>query len=280
MWSRHNKTRFFIVDYYDNVTSQQLLKLMDRVSYYEVRESRALPQMSPNYHKSPQLMETKDLAVSRTVLVDRIFRLGFMYKAQDATLFAAVRLFDRCMGDINPPVYRTTMSVLAVACFDIVFKYNDHEELVRFDKPLMQIYYEEGYASGANEHHLNVGTFSRLLNKVELVVLGASDGQPYAPTPYDYLQEYVPDWPHGRKASLLISALCSMSSVTMYTSEEIAVAVVKMLSRDHDELPDKNSRQIILKMAASVEVLFGLGHGTMLYLFYNDLYKIWLSNKK
>lgn len=259
---------------------------MDRVGYYEQRESTAVPPLLPNYHLHTEIPRD-NLAVQRTLLVDRIFRLSFLFKALDSTSFAAVRLFDRCMGDMEPPFIVTNMSLMAVACFDIIFKYNDHEEYViqkdRYGEPqsIMETFYKQGFASRENEYKLSLRDFAELLRKVEVSILETSDGQPYSPTPQDYLIEcFYKQWDDHtkKKASMLISALCYMSCVTTYSSKTIAATVARLLNTSLTGSPlmcHCDAAQLSLKMTGGVDVLFGAERESLLFFLYHDIYEEW-----
>ncbi len=257
-----------------------------RVRYYEDRERLLSPRMEARY-----CIGDEALNAFRMVCVDRIWRLSYIACAHDSTAFAAVRLFDRCMSATRPPICRTNMSLLTVACFDICFKSTDGD----FKPPLMSEYYTHGFLSKYNEHIIPMEKFGIKLREVQITVLKHVKGEPSLPTPYDYIVECCPTWVTtnlwntvSRRANLAVAAFSYVASSTNYTSEQIAGAAVHMALGDthaaptlemlhlaSDVLSAHELVEVNTRMLCAIDSLFAISDKTSLYAFYYDMYREW-----
>lgn len=266
---------------------------MQRVEYYEEREAVLSPPISPNYHRNFEGLAPSQALAQRTICIDRIYRLGVCASALDSTCFAAARLFDRCMGVMRPPIVRTNMMLLAIACFDIVHKASDSD----YQQPSLWTYYKQAMTNHHNDFSLPFERFGAKLMEAEITVLQAVGGEPVCPTPQDYLSECCPAWfssgddnIRGRKASLLCSAFLYMSQSTNYTSEQIAASAARLEIGDHlspsasltalcCKISTDEAWSIGQMMIDAVEKLFSAGRGCTMYFTYRDIYDMWSAEK-
>ena len=268
---------------------------MERIGYYEERERTLSPPISPNYPANFVGLDPIQAMVQRTICIDRIYRLGWMVSAIDSTCFAAARLFDRCMSVMRPPIARTNMMLLAIACFDIVYKAIDSD----YTLPTLDTYYTQALCSHSNDYAMPFERFGAKILEVEITVLRAVSGEPVCPTAQDYMSECCPSWfvsegadrLHGRRASLLCGAFLYMCPSTIYTSEQIAASAARLEIGDQPSpsiaitvLCGKISREeawdIGQMMVNAVDKLFSAGRGSAMYFTYRDIHAMWSADQK
>jgi hypothetical protein len=267
----------------------------------EMLETSMTPPVAPSRDQSPWVTE------QRAVCVDRIFRLGTMVAALDTTCFAAVRLFDRCMGVMRPPNARTNMLLMAIgehtlpptnhsnllypASFDIAHKIADSDvtQLSMWD------YYMEGFIKGPNDFTLTYMKFISKIKTTEMTIMKAMSGPMAGPSAQDYLAECYPPWytdvtnKDGRRASLLCSAFLYVPWSTRYNAEQIA-ATAAYLTMGTRPFPSDSFRKLGGSinestawgmgntMVEMIDKLFSRGKDSSLYYMYNDLYSAWAVN--
>lgn len=266
---------------------------MQRVDYYEQRERDLQPPMSPDYHKKLPGADPMHIMAQRTVCVDRIFRLGYYVSAMDSTCFAAIRLFDRCMGAMRPPIARTNMMLLAISCFDIVHKASDGD----FERSSLRAYYTQAMTNHCNDYTIPFDRFGIKLMETEIIVLEAVEGEPVCPTPQDYISECCPSWygqgddVRSRRVSLLCSSFLYACNSTNYTSGQIAAAAARLEIGCHpppsaeiaalcSKISTAEACKIGSMMIDSMDKLFTVERDSMMYYWYRDLYNAWDSGRR
>ena len=256
--------------------------MVERMRYLEQREEEMQPKIVHCYCGDDRV-----LISFRVACIDRIYRLTSFSRADYSTAFAAIRLFDRCMSVMRPPIVRTNMSLLAVACFDICFKSMEGDVCTMSTER----YYIEGFWSRHNDHLVPIERFAEKLLSVEVTILQAVSGQPVAPTANEYLIEGCPTWSRmdsrqGRRAALCIAAYMYTLHSTEFTSEQIAAAAAAMVLGSSTPPSDSMAHlcrsidpdgclAINETMAQTIDVLFTMGKNCALYYVFHDMYKEW-----
>lgn len=177
------------------------------------------------------------------------------------------------------------MSTLAVACFDVAHKCLDNE--FKLDINLLHHYAQ----NEMNERPISRETFNNLLCGSEVGMIQATAGELISPTPFDYVNETLPNWPEARNASLLISAMAYTPESTIYTAMEIAAAAV-MLAKKIDTclgpaithviqaIPAVHLEEIQFKMCETIDRLFSVNQDIGFNRFYADCKATWLAAKQ
>lgn len=215
--------------------------------------------------------------------VDRIYKLAYFFNAIDSTAFEAVRIMDRCLTCADPAkISFTMMSVLGVACFVMARKCMDDETPLNIG---VLHYYTQ---NEMNEWYIAPENFNSILALSEIGILRATAEQPILPTPYDYINEALPEWPQMRNASLLIAAIVYAPESTIYTSMEIAAAAVTLAKKFDSPLspvmdaiiacvPSVHLEELQCKMLWSLDRLFSLDIDSGFSRFYRDCKELWLD---
>jgi hypothetical protein len=275
-----------------------------RVKYLEEREGNVSPLMIPQYHRI-MAKESGESSVSvlsqRMMCVDIIVFLCTKTKEFDTTIFAAVRLFDRCMSAMTSYFSNNCLLFTALGCFNIVHKSlldGTNGDLM----PTMEQYYQHVFLRYNYDIYLTLDVFKSTLFKTEVYILNMVKEGPVYPAAQDYLAEcfslwFAPPSPksdilyeefrmQGRRASLLCTAFLYTIESAEYTAEQIAATAARLTIGQHNA-PSPEMEQLCKKvngkmadkigemMLEEVEYLFAAGNESMLYYFYNDLYKVW-----